>query len=105
MQKKLGLKTLVIVAVLIVFIYGIFGIPKGLSGDALKESLLSRISLGLDLKGGTHMILQVMVNDAVKAESDRTAELLREELKKANVSFSDIATLDESNQPERTAVK
>ena len=105
MQKNLGLKTLAIVAILIVFIYGIFGIPKGFSGDALKESLLSRISLGLDLKGGTHMILQVMVNDAVKAESDRSAELLREELKKANVSFGDIATLDESNHPEQVAVK
>jgi len=105
MQKNLTLKTLAIVAILIVFVYGIFGIPKGFSGDALKESLLSRISLGLDLKGGTHMILQVMVKDAVKAESDRAAELLREELKKANVSFGDIATLDDSKHPEQVVVK
>jgi len=105
MQKNLGLKTLAIIAILVVFIYGIFGIPKGFSGDALKEGILSRINLGLDLKGGTHMILQVVVNDAVKAESDRAAELLREELKKANVSFGDISIPDETNHPEQVAVK
>ena len=27
------------------------------------------IHLGLDLKGGTHLILQVKVNDAVKADT------------------------------------
>ncbi len=41
------------------------GIPKSLSKQGLKEALLDRIHLGLDLKGGTHLILQVMVNDAV----------------------------------------
>ena len=105
MQKNLVLKSLLIIAVLLVFVYGIFGIPKGLSGGALKESLLSRISLGLDLKGGTHMILQVMVNDAVKAESDRAAELLREELKKANIAFGDVSVADEKNHPEQVVVK
>src|SRR5947209_6319730 len=105
MQKNLTLKTLAIVAILIVFVYGIFGIPKGFSGDALKESLLSRISLGLDLKGGTHMILQVMVKDAVKAESDRAAELLREELRTAQVAFGDVSVADEKNHPEQVVVK
>jgi preprotein translocase subunit SecD len=71
MQKKLLTKTLIIVAVLLVFLYGIFGIPKSLNGEGLKQAVLANIHLGLDLKGGTHLILQVMVNDAINAESDR----------------------------------
>ena len=38
---------------------GIFGIPHGVSGSALKQSLPNSIHLGLDLKGGMHLILQV----------------------------------------------
>ena len=71
MQKKLLTKTLIIVGVLLVFVFGIFGIPKSLSGDGLKTAVLSNIHLGLDLKGGTYLILQVMVNDAISAESDQ----------------------------------
>jgi preprotein translocase subunit SecD len=105
MQKNLALKTLFIVAVLLIFIYGIFGIPKGVNGDALKQSLLDRIHLGLDLKGGIHMILQVQVNDAVNGETDRGVELLKEQLQKANVTYVDISKLDSTNHPEQIVVK
>jgi len=78
MKQNLLWKALLIVAVLVVFIYGIFGIPKGISGGDLAASLQDRIHLGLDLKGGTHLILQVMVNDAVKADSDHAIERLKD---------------------------
>ena len=70
MRKNLRTKAVLIVAILLVFVYGIFGIPHGLSGAAIKASLLSRIHLGLDLRGGTHLILQVMVDEAVSAATD-----------------------------------
>ncbi len=105
MTKNLWGKTALIVAVLIVFLFGIFGIPKSLSGEGLKEALLKRISLGLDLKGGTHLILQVQVNDAVRAEANRVVERLKEPLKKANVPFGDIALADPQNQPDRLVIK
>lgn len=105
MQKNLALKTLFIVAVLLVFIYGIFGIPSGVSGDALKQSLLDRIHLGLDLKGGIHMILQVMVNDAVNGETDHAVELMKEQLQKVNVTYADISKPDPTNHPEQVVVK
>ena len=63
-------KTLLIVAVLLVFVFGIFGIPKGIGLSAWKTALTDRIHLGLDLKGGIHLVLQVMVNEAVSAETD-----------------------------------
>ena len=105
MQKNLLIKTLFIIGVLIVFVYGIFGIPKSGSLDGLKQSLLERIHLGLDLKGGTHLILQVQVNDAVNAETDHAAELLKEQLQKANVSYSDVSKPDPANHPEQVVVK
>jgi preprotein translocase subunit SecD len=105
MQKNLGIKTLFIIGVLLIFIYGIFGIPKGLSGDALKQSLLERVHLGLDLKGGVHMILQVQISDAINGETDRAMELLKEQLQKAKVTYADISKPDPNNHPEQIVVK
>src|ERR1700731_1513457 len=81
MNKSLGWKLGLIVATLVVFLVGIFGIPKDLSGRGLLASLQERIHLGLDLKGGTHLILQVQVNDAVNGDSDRAVERLKEDLR------------------------
>ncbi|HEY1940321.1 MAG TPA: protein translocase subunit SecD [Candidatus Angelobacter sp.] len=103
MQKNLLIKTGLIIAILLVFLYGMLGIPKSLNGDGIKAALLDRIHLGLDLKGGTHLILQVMVNDAVSAQSDHAIELLKDELTKAKVPFADVARVE--NQPEKVVVK
>jgi len=53
MGKNLASRTGFIVVVLLIFTYGIFGIPHG----GLKQSIQNRINLGLDLKGGTHLVL------------------------------------------------
>src|SRR6476620_12141945 len=102
MQKNLLLKTGIIVAILLIFVYGMLG-PKLFSGEGLRAALLDRIHLGLDLKGGTHLILQVMVNDAVGAQSDHAVELLKDELQKAKVNYADIGKAD--NQPEKVVIK
>ena len=60
-MKNLRGRILAIIAVLLISIYGIIGLPSGLSGKALLEAITKRIHLGLDLKGGAHLILQVQV--------------------------------------------
>ncbi len=105
MQKNLLGKTAFIVAILVIFVYGIFGIPQKWNGEGLKEALLERIHLGLDLKGGTHLILQVQVNDAVNADSDITIERLKDSLNKANVAFGEIYKPDPTNHPEQIVIK
>ena len=65
MKKNLNGKIATIIGVLLICLYGIFGIPKGISGKALLDAVSQRIHLGLDLQGGAHLILQVVVNDAV----------------------------------------
>ena len=104
MQKNLLVKTGLIVAILLVFLYGMLGIPKSLGKEGLKQALLDRIHLGLDLKGGTHLILEVQVSDAINGETDRAIENLRQELVKAKITYADISKPDPSH-PEKFAVK
>ena len=104
MQKNLLLKTAMIFVVLLVFLYGIFGIPSSFNGEGLKQAVLNRIHLGLDLKGGTHLILQVMVNEAVGAQTDSAAESLKNELHKANIAFTDVSKPD-PDHPERIVIQ
>jgi preprotein translocase subunit SecD len=105
MQKNLLIKTLVIIGVLLIFLFGIFGIPSGFNGDALREAVLNHIHLGLDLKGGTHLILQVMVNEAVAADSDHAVETLKDQLAKSNISGADISKPDADNHPDRVLIQ
>ncbi len=90
MKKNLNNKILLIVAVLVICVYGIFGVPSGFSGKALTEAMTKRIHLGLDLKGGVHLILQVVVEEAVSAETDNAVGRIQQDLKKANLSFSQV---------------
>ena len=93
MQKNLNTKTIVIVLTILVCIYGIIGIPK--SGAELKSNIADRIKLGLDLKGGSRLVLQVQVQDAAKAEAQQTIERMKEDMRKANLDFASM----ESNEP------
>ncbi len=105
MQKNLAIKAVFIVAVILIFLFGIFGIPKRLSGSGLATAVTDRIHLGLDLKGGTHLILQVMVNDAVNADSDHAIERLKEEMRARNINYNDIFKPDPATQPDHIQIK
>ena len=93
MQKNLKTKTVVIAVTILLCIYGIVGLPR--SFEALKANLAQSVKLGLDLKGGSRLVLQVQVQDAAKAEALQTIERLKDELRKANI---DYASMD-SNDP------
>ena len=105
MKKNLIGKAILIIAVLLVFMFGIFGIPKGFNGDALKTAVLDHVKLGLDLKGGTHLILQVQVNDAVRAEGERAIERLKDAAQKANIALGNMSMPDPQNHPETIVVQ
>ncbi len=94
MKKNLKGRIVLIVAVLVVFIYGIFGVPAGVTGPQLMQSMTKRIHLGLDLRGGAHLILQVVVSEAVSAETDSALARIQQNLKAANLSFSQVVKPD-----------
>src|SRR6266550_7855963 len=105
MNKNLRWKVIVIIVTLVVFLFGIFGIPKSWSGQGLVASMTDRIHLGLDLKGGTHLILQVQVNDAVNADTDRAVERLKDDLRNRKIAYADINKPDPVNGPDRVVIK
>ena len=94
MKKNLNQKIILIVVVLLVCLFGIFGIPSGVSGKALLAAISNRIHLGLDLQGGAHLILQVQALEAVNAETDNSVQEIQQDLKKANLSFSQVVKPD-----------
>ncbi|HEX9197928.1 MAG TPA: protein translocase subunit SecD [Acidobacteriaceae bacterium] len=91
-------KTAIIIAILLVFCYGIFGIPGGLTPAALKQALTDRIKLGLDLKGGTHLVLVVHVEEAIRTTTDRDVERIQDDFSKAGVTGAAVAKLDPAHQ-------
>jgi preprotein translocase subunit SecD len=90
MGKNLAVKTAIIVGILLVFCYGIVGLPHG----GLKQSITDRIHLGLDLKGGTHLVLEVHVAEAVASGTDRDAARLEADLQKAGVTGATAGKTD-----------
>src|SRR6266436_1921315 len=105
MNKNLSWKLVVIVGILLVFLAGIFGIPKDWSGKGILASITDRIHLGLDLRGGTHLILQVQVNDAVNVDSDNAIARLKEDMRARKINYADITKPDPVNHPEMIVVK
>src|SRR5437762_8901715 len=91
MDKKVRFRVLLILAVIVVCVIGIVGLPRNY--QQLKENIADRIKLGLDLKGGTHLILQVHVDDAVKVVRDQAVERLKDELKSRNIPYTDVQTV------------
>jgi preprotein translocase subunit SecD len=94
MKKNLNNKILLILAVMVFCILGIVGVSwiplPGAKPKPLAQAMTDRIHLGLDLRGGAHLILQVKVEEAVNAETDNTVALVKQELKTANLNYSQV---------------
>jgi preprotein translocase subunit SecD len=59
----------------------------GLGNPPFSEALKKGIKLGLDLRGGIHLVLQVNTADALKAERDDAAEQLRNQARTQGLSL------------------
>jgi preprotein translocase subunit SecD len=105
MKKNLGWKLILTLGALLIFLFGIFGIPQSWSGSGLLAAIQNRIHLGLDLKGGTHLILQVQVNDAVNVDSDNALQNLKQALNGQKITFTDISKPDPVHHPDEIMVK
>ncbi len=105
MNKNFLIKFASIVAIVLFFLFGIFGIPKSLSGQGLLAAISDHIHLGLDLSGGTQLILQVQVNDAVNVVAQNAIEVLKDQLGKRKIDFADITQPDPQNNPDHVLLK
>ncbi len=87
MKRNLQVKFLIIVGVILVCLVGIFGFPR--SKAELAANWQKNIRLGLDLRGGSHLVYQVQEQDAFNAEAGATAERIKEEGRKAGVAVAE----------------
>ena len=94
MKTNIKARLITIIAVLVVFVFGIFRVPHGLSGAALKQAILQNIHLGLDLKGGMHLILQVKVDEAVSAETDTEVAGIQSDLQQNGIAGATVSKPD-----------
>jgi preprotein translocase subunit SecD len=95
----------VILAVLLLFVFGIFGVPKNFTGHGLLTAMTDHIHLGLDLRGGTHLILKVQVEDAVNVDAQNAMEVLKQQLRSHKIDYTDITQPDQQNNPDHIQIK
>src|SRR5215472_10334489 len=95
METKIRNRAILILFTIGVCVVGIVGLPKNV--QQLRENVRDRIRLGLDLKGGTHLVLQVKVDDAVNLYSDQAMERLRDGLRTRNITYSDVQKKDSTH--------
>jgi preprotein translocase subunit SecD len=78
MSKNLRWKFLTIVAVAAIAIWAFYPPFDG-------PGRTGKVKLGLDLKGGVHLVLRVQTDDALKLETEMSTERLREALAQASI--------------------
>src|SRR5262245_9560291 len=95
-MNNLRWKLITILVVLVAFasvgVYPILAAWRGIN----KPSLLmeKQLKLGLDLKGGVHLVLRVNTDDALRIETETEMERLREELTKRGITVASITAPD-----------
>ncbi|MGE0126491.1 MAG: protein translocase subunit SecD [Blastocatellales bacterium] len=101
MSKNLRIRGIIITVVTLLCLIVMFGPwnkPKDYSVKAadffkpsnLKQNLSDNIRLGLDLKGGTHLVLQVQVDEVIQNITNGNRDKAEDELKKAGIQFNAV---------------
>jgi preprotein translocase subunit SecD len=93
MNKNLRWKLLTSVGVfLIFFTFGVYPLLAQKYHLPLPKALAAKqLRLGLDLKGGVHLVMRVQTDDALRTHTTTTSEQLREALRTAGVSVTTIS--------------
>jgi preprotein translocase subunit SecD len=122
MNKNLrtrGIIIAVLTLLCLVVLFGPWNKPKGYSRSAgdffkpskLKQNLSENIKLGLDLKGGTHLVMQVQADEAIKTITENHRDKAKEDLTKEGVKFTSITaapgllTIETPDASEQTKIK
>src|SRR2546427_7239604 len=98
MNPHLKWKALFIFSVILICLFGLVGLPSfPTSWAQVKENFSHQIKLGLDLQGGTHLVLQVQVQEAIAQETDQTVDRLTNELRAKNIHYDELRRVDDTH--------
>lgn len=103
MRKRSGLwtRTIISIGVTLLGIYMVFGPRSGISAkdftwEGIKKNLSENVNLGLDLKGGSYLVMRVKIEDYLKAVTDNHRQAAFEAAKEAGLSVTDATETAEN---------
>ena len=98
MNPQLKWKFIFIAIVIILCIFGLVGLPEfPTSLAAVRQNLADRIKLGLDLKGGSHLVLQVQVDEAIGQRCDQAVDEITRQVHQKNILTGEISRQDDTH--------
>jgi preprotein translocase subunit SecD len=107
MQSKIRNRVIIILIVTIVGLVIVFkphhkpGVRDFTSWSQIKQNLSENIHLGLDLRGGSHLVMQVQTNEVIQKVTQTTADAARSKLQEKNLPFGNI----DSSVPGRVVIE
>lgn len=98
MNQNLKWKAIFIAAVILACVIGLVGRPDfpPKSWAGIRSNFANSIKLGLDLQGGTHLILQVQVQEAISQETDQTLDHLMTALRDKSIRYDELRKLNDT---------
>src|SRR5215813_10796546 len=96
MQKKIQTRVLIIVAVTLAGLAIVFRphhkptMRDFTSWSQIKLNLADNIHLGLDLKGGSHLVLQVQTDEVIRKITQQNVESAKSKLREKNLPFEEV---------------
>lgn len=78
-MNSVKIRTVIIVAITLLGIYLVFGprhtpTAQDFTWEGIKANLANNINLGLDLRGGTHLVMRVQTDDYLKTLTENNAQ-------------------------------
>ncbi len=95
MNPQIRWKFILILIVILICIFGLVGFPTSFAGA--KQNIADRIKLGLDLRGGSHLVLQVQVDEAIGQRCDQAVDFLTKQVREKHVIVGDIRRVDDTH--------
>ncbi len=100
-NTSLWIRTAIIIGITLIGIYLVFGprrmpVANDFTGQGIRNNLADNINLGLDLKGGSHLVMRVKTDEYLKTLTDNNAQAALTAAKDAQLPVGDVSTVTEN---------
>src|SRR6188768_4562382 len=101
-KTGLWIRTAIIIVITLAGIYLVFGPRRAPTAndftyEGIKANLAQNINLGLDLRGGSHLVMRVKTDDYLKTISENNAQAALTAAQDAKLPVSDDSITAENN--------
>jgi preprotein translocase subunit SecD len=101
-NTSLWIRTIIILAITLVSVYLVFGprrVPTAadFTWQGIKNNLADNVNLGLDLKGGSHLVMRVNTEDYLKRLTDNNAQAAVSAARDAQLPVGEVSDVAENS--------